>query len=189
MPSRTERLQQILADPLGYIHPQRLSVPAMLDTPAARRVLGDILFEGLWPGQRAEDIVRSALIDLWIDNWSLLPRVALLMGVQASWPHLARGAVMRQLDPDARAFGACSVAPRLETLALPDGDIAEVLVALGLGKLLAWRPHLPQGLIEPLLLQFPPQVVELQRRLPASTPDAALLTLAIQHARIHPNPH
>lgn len=189
MPSRAERLHNILVDPLAYIHGQRLSVPEMFDTAEARQVISRILWQRLVPAEYCEPVQAGSVAAVFIDHWSLLPQVALLMGVQASWPHLARGALMRQLSASVRAFGPCAVSPRLQSVVFKEGDITDQLTALGLGRLLAWRAQLPDPLTARLFLQFSPEVVKQQLSLPACTPDAALLTLAIQHARICSHPH
>jgi type III secretion system OrgA/MxiK family protein len=184
---RPERVQRILGHPLDYLHPQRLCVPPLLDTPQARHVLEDIILHGLGATACEAELEASPATDLWLRSWLLLPRVARLMGAQAAWPHLARGAAFRSLSAAVREFAPCSVAPRLQDFdAQTDSErLGEQLDAIGLNALLAWRGHVAPVLIERLPLQFPAPVIELQRVLVPATPDAVLLTLAIQHARIH----
>jgi type III secretion system OrgA/MxiK family protein len=189
MSSRAERLQGILAHPLNYLHSQRLSLPPLMDGPKAREVLNGILRRGLGLNECCLQTQTSAAGDLCIDNWTLLPQVASLIGAQAAWPHLARGAWVQQLTACERGFAPCSVAPRLLAFTACQDALGEQLQAIGLNALLAWRAQLPDALVKCLPLQFSLQVVERQQLMPTAIPDAALLTLAVQHARVHPNTH
>jgi type III secretion system OrgA/MxiK family protein len=191
MSSRVERLQDIVAHPLDYLDPQRLSLPPLINSPTVREVLNSILQRGLavYESCLRTQAQASAVGDLFIDNWSLLPRVAGLIGAQAAWPHLAKGARLQQLTACERGFAACPLAPRLLVFVAHKNALGEQLQAIGLNALLAWRAQLPNVLLKRLPLQFSPQVVEWQQLMPTAIPDAALLTLAVQHARVHPNPH
>ena len=187
MPARNDQLQRVLIHPLTYLHPHHLQVPSSMDTPQTRDLLDDIVLQGLGLSDGLADVERSPVTDLWLEYWDLLPTVARLIGTQAAWPHLARGAAIRKLSRSVRAFGSCSIAPRLaEFEALEDGELlVEQLDAVGLNALLAWRGRVALALLERLPLQFSPQVIARQQLLAPTTPDAALLALAIQHARIH----
>jgi len=190
MSARAERLQRILCRPLDYLHPKRLQIPPRMEAPQSRDVLDDIIVQGLGVTSSKAEITRSPAADAWVDAWFRLPAIARLMGVQAAWPHLARGAASRHLSASERAFGPCAVSQRLDEFSCEGGseDLAERLDAIGLNALLAWRELVPAVLIERLLLQFSLPVIERQRLLDPTAPDAALLTLAIQHARIHSYP-
>lgn len=186
MPARNEQIQRVLTHPLAYLHPHRLQVPSSMNTPQARDVLNDIVLQGLRLSAGMPDVERSPVTDLWLEYWDLLPVVARLIGAQAAWPHLARGAAMCNLSRSVRAFASCSIAPRLAEFVLEGGEqLGEQLDAVGLNALLAWRGRVAPALLERLPLQFSPQVIARQQLLAPTTPDAALLALAIQHARIH----
>lgn len=191
MSAHAERLQRILDHPLVYLHPKRLQIPQRLDTPQSREVLEDIIVQDLGWVYSTADIALSSVASAWIDAWLRLPEIARLLGVQAAWPHLARGAAFQHLSASERAFGPCAVSPRLDRFSSEGDseDVAERLDTIGLNRLLAFRAIVPALLIERLLLQFSMPVIERQRLLDPAAPDAALLTLAIQHVRIHSYPH
>jgi hypothetical protein len=71
--SDLERLQKILAEPLGYLHPQRLIVPAEFEGPEAQNVLNRIVLEGLglqgpWPSMPMTGVAKQ-----WVRHWRHCP--------------------------------------------------------------------------------------------------------------------
>ncbi|WMI97541.1 hypothetical protein RBU55_18420 [Pseudomonas chlororaphis subsp. aurantiaca] len=189
MLSRAEALHAILHQPLDYLHPERGSVPALFDCPQARKVLNQSLLQRLalsCPNPQQSEM--SLWADLWVKHWRYLPQVASLMGAQLRWPDLARGARLRELDSSVRAFARIDLGYRVSAGFNAQDDLESSLSALGLGALMAWHTQVPQALIQRLLLQFSPEVVELQQALPAQTLHSSLFLLAVQHARLHQNP-
>lgn len=191
MSAHAERWQRILDHPLDYLHPKRLQISQRLDTPQSREVLESIIVQDLGWVSSTGHITLSSAASALINAWLQLPEIARLLGVQAAWPHLARGAAFRHLSASERAFGPCAVSRRLDSFCTEGDseDVAQRLDTIGLNRLLAFREIVPAVLIERLLLQFPMPVIERQRLLDPTAPDAALLTLAIQHVRIHSYPH
>ncbi len=188
MQFRADALDVILHQPLDYLHPHRGCIPRVLDTPAVRPVLNQILLRTLALSCPAPVLIKnSGWINLWIKHWFLLPQVAKLMGAQLMWPHLARGSRMRQLDASVRAFARVDLGPRANCEPLNNDGLDESLLALGLGALMAWEPELPPALTQRLKLQFSAQVVALQQSLRPQAPNASLFLMAVQHARIHQN--
>ena len=186
--SHAECLQRILAEPLGYLHPQRLSRPAGFDGAQAISALDRLLLEGLelqgpWPSTSL-----TAVGGLWIRHWQELPYIARLMGANRLMPGLAKGAAMLRLPLSLRRFAGYSLGirkvPPIKSSAVP----MEQVEAVGLNALWSWREHVPPMLLERLILQFSEPVVHLHRQWPITDPDPALFFLAVQHARRYPNP-
>jgi type III secretion system OrgA/MxiK family protein len=185
MSTRVESLRLILQEPLAYLHPQRLSLPSMFDSPSSRAALNRLLLSGLGlQGQWLETVGTAPWTELWLKHWRLLPGIAGLLGAHECWPRLARGASMQVLTPAQRAFARCSIGGRSSNAG--EGKVSLVDVeAAGLNALLGWREKLPEVLIQRLPLQFSPETVDVQRSMAAMKPDASLFILAVQHARIH----
>jgi len=186
--SCTERLRQILAEPLGSMHPQRLNLPTGFDGPEARRVLDQILLEGLgqqgpWPSGPL-----TAVAEKWIRHWRQLPHIACRMGAWRLLPQLARGGALQRLPLSLRQFASCRPGPRaclpFDRSCVP----LQQVEAAGFNSLSGFSRFLPPPLFERLPLQFSPQVVDLQAQWPVAEPDPGLFFLAVQHARLHPNP-
>ncbi|MFJ3482222.1 hypothetical protein ACIPL1_02450 [Pseudomonas sp. NPDC090202] len=180
-----ESLRRILAEPLDYVHPQRLSLASTLDTSVVRKHINQLLSQQLCSldsEQRLSPVARS-----WVEHWRLLPDAAALIGAYLAWPHLAAGGRLTHLPKAQRQFAALRIAPRLAHCAFDGLPLPEQLQALGLNALLGAREQVPQALSERLALQFPVAVVARQHDLPPASLDAALFRLAIQHARFHSN--
>ncbi|WP_338806824.1 hypothetical protein V8U11_06115 [Pseudomonas chlororaphis] len=188
MQHRTKALLAILNQPLDYLHPQRGGVPPLLVAADARAVLNRMLLSGL--GMSCPDpqqIEFNRWSDLWVVHWRRLPVIASLMGAQLLWPQLARGARSRELEASMRAFARADLGCRAPIVVNEEYGLEVSLGAVGLGALTAWREQIPEALMQRLLLQFSPQVVELQQTTPAQIPNPLLFILAVQHARIHQN--
>ncbi|MHC8367747.1 secretion system protein [Pseudomonas sp. ZT5P21] len=188
MTSCAERLRRILAEPLDYVHPQRLSVPPGFDSPDARRVLNQILLEGLgqqgpWPPAPLTPVAVQ-----WIRQWRLLPYIASLMGAWRLFPQLARGGALQQLPRSLRHFASCRSEPRASVPLEPSAVPLQQVEAAGFNALSSFSGFLPPPLFERLSLQFSPHAVELHTQWPVAETDTALFFLAVQHARLHPNP-
>jgi type III secretion system OrgA/MxiK family protein len=186
---RAEVLHAILHQPLDYLHPDRATFPPMFRTREAQVALNQALLRSLGARPDLQKIECNPWINLWVTNWHRLPTVARLIGAQLSWFQLARGARIRELDAFTRSFAHINLGERLPFMVNEDHRVELTISALGLGVLVSWQSRIPEVLIERLLLQFSPQVVELQRTFPAQKPYPSLLILAIQHARIHQIPY
>ncbi|AZC51678.1 Oxygen-regulated invasion protein OrgA [Pseudomonas chlororaphis subsp. piscium] len=189
MLSRTDAVRAILNQPLDYLHPHRGVVPPLFAAPKVRAVLNQWLLCGLGLNcPEPQQIEQNPWTDLWVTHWQRLPSVARLMGAQLMWPQLARGARLREFDTSERAFARIDLGQRPTVPAGNEFGLEQSLSALGLGALVAWHMHIPEALMQRLLLQFAPRVVELQQTLPEQMPNSSLFILAVQHARIHQNP-
>jgi hypothetical protein len=109
------------------------------------------------------------------------------MAAQMLWPKLARGARSRELDASTRAFARIDLGDRPHVEIDENEELEPSISALGLSALAAWSPYIPEALMQRLTLQFSPRAVELQKKRPTLMPNSSLLTLAVQHARIHQN--
>ncbi|CAH0213898.1 secretion system protein [Pseudomonas brassicacearum] len=186
--SDLECLEHILAEPLGYLHPQRLLVPAGFEGPEARTVLNRIVLEGLglqdpWPATPLSGVAKQ-----WVRHWRQLPYIAVLMGAYRLMPDLARGAALLCLPVSVRRFASFNLGPR-GGLPIEGAPVSMAQVqAAGLNALWSWSEHVPALLLERLCLQFCEPVVHLHRQWPVAKPDSTLFFLAVQHARLHSNP-
>ncbi|QFG34079.1 secretion system protein [Pseudomonas umsongensis] len=187
--SHVESLSQILAEPLSYLHPQRLLLPEEFTWPEARSLLNRILLEGLEKqGASPATPPLTAVAQQWVRHWRQLPYIARLMGAHRLMPDLARGATLLRLPLPLRRFAGYSLGGRC---ALPIGNSPvsmEQVDAAGLNALWSWCEQVPPALLERLPLQFSEPVVRLHRQWPVTQPDTALFFLAVQHARLYPNP-
>lgn len=186
--AHAESLQRILAEPLSYLHPQRLSLPSQFDGAEARSLLDRMLLEGLdlqgpWPATPL-----SAMGNLWIGHWRELPYIARLIGAYCLMPDLAQGAALLRLPLSLRRFAGYRLGTRRGASIEGSSDPLEQVEAAGLNALWSWREQVPPMLLERLILQFSEPVVGLSRQWPITEPDPALFFLAVQHARRYPNP-
>lgn len=188
MMTDVERLQEILADPLAYLHPRRLVVPAGFDGPEARGLLNRIVLEGLelqgpWPSVPLTGVAKQ-----WVRHWRRLPYVALLMGACRLLPELVRGAALLRLPMPVRRFVGLTLGTRGDLPIDCSPVSVEQVEAAGLNALWSWQAQIPALLLERLVLQFPEPVVRLHRQWPVTPPDSTLFFLAVQHARLYPLP-
>jgi type III secretion system OrgA/MxiK family protein len=180
-------LQRILTEPLSYLHPQRLTVPAGFEGGEARDVLNRILLDGLALQESWPSTALTAVATQWVRHWRELPYIATLMGAYRLMPDLARGASLLRLPMPVRQFASCGLGARgpLAPEAFP--VCVEQVEAAGLNALWGWHSHVPPLLLERLPLQFSEPVVRLHRQWPVTEPDTALFFMAVQHARRYPN--
>lgn len=180
-----ERLRQILGEPLEYLHPQRLELPAGFDNPGARCALNRILLEGSdlsapWP--------CNGVAQQWIRQWRQLPYIARLMGAWRLFPQLARGGAVQRLPASLLQFAGCRPAPRaclpLERSCAP----LQLVDAAGYHALVGLSGFVSSPLLERLRLQFAADVIDRQAQWPLAAADTTLFFLAVQHARHYPNP-
>ena len=186
--SPVDCLQGILENPLNYLHPQRLSVPTGFDGPDARKMLERMLLEGLelqgpWPSAPL-----TAVAIQWVRHWRQLPYIARLMGAYRLMPDLAQGATLLRLPLSLRRFAGYRVGGRSGLPIERSRVSVEQVEAAGLNALWSWHEHVPPMLLQRLTLQFSQPVVSLHRQWPVTEPDTALFFLAVQHARLYPNP-
>ncbi|WP_210643622.1 secretion system protein [Pseudomonas sp. Tri1] len=186
--SDIEGLQRILAEPLGYLHPQRLVIPAGFEGEAARSLLNRIVLEGLalqgpWPSTPLTGVAKQ-----WVRHWCRLPYIASLLGAYRLMPDLARGAALRCLPVSVRRFAGYSLGARSGPPIECSPVAMEQVEAAGLNALWSWHGQVPPMLLERLALQFSEPVVRLHRQWPLLKPDPTLFFLAVQHARFHPRP-
>ncbi|WHS62138.1 secretion system protein [Pseudomonas sp. G2-4] len=185
--SDVDGLQKILAEPLEYLHPQRLVVPAGFDGAQARSLLNRIVLEGLalqgpWPSP------LTGVAKQWVRHWRRLPYIALLMGAYRLMPDLARGAALGCLPIPVRRFASYSLGARGGLPINRSPVSVEQVEAAGLNALWSWHEQVPAALLDRLALQFSETVVGLHRQCPLTKPDPSLFFLAVQHARLYPLP-
>lgn len=188
MTSIAERLQRILAQPLDYVHPQRLQLPPEFAGSEARCALNRLLVEGLGQPQLLPATPQTAVAQAWIRQWQQLPYIAALMGAWRLFPYLSRGAALQALSLPVRRFAGCRPGRRPPLpVGLSSSPMQQVEVA-GLNALCSWSDVISPSLLARLPLQFSAEVVELHKQWPEAEPDQTLFFLAVQHARLYPNP-
>lgn len=186
--SHAECWQRILAEPLSYLHPQRLCLPTEFEGDEARSVLDRILLEGLGLDALRPATPMTVVGNLWVRHWRQLPCIARLMGAYRLMPALAQGAALLRLPVSLRQFASYSFGSRSALPIESQAVFMEQVEAAGLNALWSWHEHVPLPLLERLALQFPEPVVRSYRQWPMTEPDPALFFLAVQHARHSPNP-
>lgn len=186
--SHVESLQVILAEPLSYLHPLRLQVPAGFETPEVRKQLNLMVLEGLelqgpWPSTPLSPMAHQ-----WVGHWRQLPYIASLMGAYLLMPALSRGAGWRRLPLSLRRFAGYSLGPRSRLPIDHQPVTSDCVEAAGLNALWSWHAQVPHVLLQRLVLQFSEAVVSQHRQWPVPEPDTALFFMAVQHARRYPIP-
>ncbi|AVG16922.1 type III secretion apparatus protein OrgA/MxiK [Chromobacterium vaccinii] len=178
------QVRAILFDPLSYLHPQRLRLPAALDTPRQRAVVNDMLISGHrldnhWPAGPLNSATRQ-----FLRHWPLLPQAAYLIGCQALRAALGWQGGLLRLPAWAQDFAAMRLNP--PSGIAPSRPVSHNdLLRAGYSRVLAWKPELPSALAQRLPLPFPP-IVDDAPAAPGA-PDTLLLTLALQYAQRHPH--
>ncbi|WP_440216512.1 type III secretion apparatus protein OrgA/MxiK [Chromobacterium piscinae] len=178
------QVRGILFDPLSYLHPQRLRLPAALDSPRQRAIVNDMLISGHrldchWPTGPLNSATRQ-----FLRHWPRLPQTAYLIGCQALRAALGWQGGLLRLPVWAQGFAAMQLGP--PGGAAPSRPIVHNdLLRAGYSRLQAWKEELPAALSQRLALAFPPAV----DGMPAASgaPDFLLLTLALQYAQRHPH--
>jgi hypothetical protein len=183
-----ERLRWILTEPLDYLHPQRLDLPVGFDSPEARRALNRILLDGLGPPGPWLPMPLTAVARQWVGQWQQLPHIARLMGAWRLFPRLAQGGALQRLPRSLRLFAGCRPGGRTSPPLEPAGELMQQVQAVGLNALSGLSGLVPAPLCERLPLQFSPDVVDRHAQWPVAAADPTLFILAVQHARLHPNP-
>lgn len=184
--SCAERLRQILDEPLAYLHPQRLELPAGFENAQARHALDQLLLDGLGLRNESPSMPLSAVALQWVKQWRQLPEIARLMGAWRMYACLAQGGRLQQLPRSLRRFAGCRPGPRVSLALQPHIELLPQIEAAGFNALSGLREFVPASLLERLALQFSPEVVDLHAQWPQATADTTLFFLAVQHARLHP---
>jgi type III secretion system OrgA/MxiK family protein len=177
-------VRAILFDPLSYLHPQRLRLPAALDSPRQRAVVNDMLVSGHrldchWPAGPLNSAARQ-----FLRHWPRLPQAAYLIGCQTLRAALGWQGGLLRLPAWAQDFaimGLDSPGGIEPSRSLAHND----LLRAGYSHLLAWKEELPSALAQRLALLFPPIVDGMPAA--SGSPDVLLLTLALQYAQRHPH--
>lgn len=179
------RLQRIRFDPLSYLHPQRVQIPArLINTPTARTAVNDILLRSYaldW-----QPFQLDALAKQWIHHWYRLPHVAYLIGCHSLRADLAWKGNSCKLPHWANNFMRLTLPTEISTGHKVIGD-TELLTA-GYTRLHPWVTRLPQPLAQRFPLQFPAAIeMAINDTAPQAEADPLILTLALQYAERYPN--
>ena len=186
--SCVERLRRILDEPLDYLHPQRLQLPAGFNHAEARHALNQILLERMDSPEASTSMPLTAVAQLWIRTWRQLPYIACLIGAWRLFPQLVRDKVLQQLPAPMRHFAGCRPGPRVCLPLERSCAVLHQVEAAGFNALVGLSGFIPPPLIQRLPLQFSPLVVDQHAQWPDAAADSTLFFLAVQHARLYPNP-
>lgn len=184
--ARLAELQRVLTSPLEYLHPERFSVPLLMDTAEARTHLNALIVQGMgWADSETQDTVAAPWLGYWLQHWEELTLIAGIIGAQLQRAQLARAGALLHLDTAQRAFIRADLDLRSHACRPEGASVAQWVQATGLNALLAWETHMPRALMQRLPLQFSPQVAAWQQAMPALPMDIPLFFLAVQHAQLH----
>jgi type III secretion system OrgA/MxiK family protein len=186
------RWQTVMFDPLAYIHPERLRMPAGFDAPAQRSTINRLLLDRYRleaPPVGQQTHAEKFLLKHWLD----LPQIILLLGCQRLRLALTRRGASLRLPASVQAF---MTLPLLSPLPLPQAanpDRADIL-RQGMQQLRISLGQLPAALAQRLPLLFAPAFDRVPEResdaaedLEACDPAHALtLTMAVQHVKRYP---
>ncbi|HID7510660.1 TPA: type III secretion apparatus protein OrgA/MxiK [Enterobacter hormaechei] len=179
--SLTDALQRVLFDPLSYLHPQRVQIPASLTaSSAARAAVNELLIRTYRLEIRCADL--SPLARQWVRHWGHLPHTAYLIGCHTLRAELAWGGESLNLSAWVHPFTAIELpATRPAGRHVTSHDM---LLKTGYSRLQAWASQLPEPLAQRFPLLFPSDI-DTAALQPAADP--LILTLALQHAQRYPN--
>ncbi|AXD36119.1 oxygen-regulated invasion protein OrgA [Salmonella enterica subsp. enterica serovar Muenchen] len=184
-PSLSARLQQVVCDPLSYIHPDRTGIaPELIARPAQRAAVNELLIRAgrldTCPGD-SRHVLREPVAQHVLCQWDFLVQAAFLLGCSARRGELAWQGKLLRLPEWARLFLQVSL-----PVTVPSGIPQGGLLCTGYSLLQGSIRHLPRFLTQRVSLLFPPQA----ECAPPSPPvDPLMLLLALQHAQRYPDKH
>ncbi len=195
-------VQEVMFDPLSYIHPARFRLSDNLMQSSQRAVINDMLLRcyQLTTADTTAMLLGGVTLTM-IKHWRRLPQIAFLFGCYRLRNALARRGALLRLPEWARLFAEmplCVDTSSMSNSALHMKDIStelsvDMIYAQGLGEFLSWQTALPLWLRQRLSLQFSPQTEAwLQnntlRLAMQPSPNIFLFTFAMQYAKNHPDP-
>lgn len=190
-------VQEIMFDPLSYIHPARFRLSANLMQPSQRAVINDMLLRSyqLTTVDTTTMLIGGVALTM-IKHWWRLPQIAFLFGCYRLRNALLRRGALLRLPAWARQFAEmplCANTSLVNNSGFYIADIAtelsvEMIYAQGLGEFLSWQAALPLWLRQRLSLQFAPQSEALLQTNTLQPPNLFLFTFAMQYAKNHPDP-
>jgi type III secretion system OrgA/MxiK family protein len=197
--STPTRWQSVIYNPLGYIHPQRLSLPAGFEAPAQRAAINAMLLRRYRLEATPIASEQAAAAGLLLKHWFRLPQIALLLGCQRLRLSLARRGALLRLPLWAQTFASLPLLPQIGLESAVDaahacqGDQGDhgVLLRHGMQQLGIALGPLPTALAQRMPLMFAPafdtaaapKYVADEARTPAHS---LTLTMAIQHVKRYP---
>ncbi|WP_157654660.1 type III secretion apparatus protein OrgA/MxiK [Burkholderia ubonensis] len=176
-------LRRVLFDPLSYLHPRRLSLPASFTgQPAARAAANELLLAAYQLRNDCTDVELDAMARQLLRHWMRLPQAAYLIGCHARRSQLAWRGAMLSLPQWARAFATIDLPTDAASKQQP--PCHDELLRAGYARLRCWRERLPLPLAQRFPLLFSPHVDAAPTEPGA---DPTILTLALQYAQRHPH--
>lgn len=195
-------IQEVMFDPLSYIHPARFRLSDNLKQYSQRAVINDMLLRcyQLTTVDTTAMLIGGVALTM-IKHWRRLPQLAFLFGCYRLRNVLARRGALLRLPEWARLFAEmplCVDTSSMNNSGFHMNDIAaelsaDMIYAQGLGEFLSWQTALPLWLRQRLSLQFSLQSETLLqnntlRSAMQQPPNIFLFTFAMQYAKNHPDP-
>ena len=154
MDELSRRMVSIMYDPLSYIHPERMSLPKLFNTPRQRGIINDMLIHqlelpvGLQPP-------TSILERQLVLNWMRLPYISTLIGAQLLKADLGWQGNLLHLSSSVRNFISFRLSVAKRGSRHSKGMLEDVQKC-GLQHLLLWQRQASKVLKERMALLFPP---------------------------------
>ncbi|PNM27203.1 type III secretion apparatus protein OrgA/MxiK [Yersinia enterocolitica] len=148
-------LNEILYDPLSYLHSQRLKLNfSLISTPLCRSIVNDMIFDIFH--LTVPNIQVNTQSRFWIHHWYNIPQIAYLIGCHASREELMwRGRILNiPLWAKDYLKIASSYAPKFSS---PPGEpfTHSLILNAGYSGLISYIEGLPEPLRQRIPLLFP----------------------------------
>ncbi|MDB5774610.1 MAG: type secretion apparatus protein OrgA/MxiK [Herbaspirillum sp.] len=183
-------LRTVMFDPVSYIHPLRLQLPAAFNNPRRRSIVNRMLLDHYDLSEKEPRLVPGGIDHLLVNHWQHLPRLALLLGCQRFRSALLHRGLLLKLPAWARSFAVLplhAAASNSPTQRRYDGVLDEgILRAYGLSALLRHCRSCAPALKQRIPLLFPAPAMrteEIPAEIYPTENDNILLILAIQHVK------
>lgn len=147
-------MASIMYDPLSYIHPERMCLPKLFNTPHQRGIINGMLMDQLGLPTGLQPVI-SILESQLVLNWKRLPYISTLIGVQLLKADLGWQGNLLHLSISVRSFMSLRLGVARRHSKYSKGVLEDVQ-RVGLRHLLLWQPKASKVLKERMALLFPP---------------------------------
>lgn len=169
---------QVLYDPISWIHRQRFFLPKMMDNSRCRNILNGMIFD-YYKLNMLEVNNNCRLEHMFIVNWQRLHTASFLLCCMRNRSQLARQGGMMALPKFARQFAMLDL-PGASLATTDKVGIDDLWLRSG-AELLCFRSLLSEGIACRLPLLFSTESVVYAEKSTMITPVVFSLKLALQH--------
>jgi len=184
----SRHVQAVMFDPLSYIHPERLTLPAAFGAPGQHAIINRMLLDHYQLSSDLPRVMPGSLDYLLLKHWLQLPQLAYLLACQRFRVALSRGGKLLSLPDWARSFAVLPLSHSGDD-AMPAGGLdITTMLQQGLVDLLSRCHGVAPALRQRIPLLFP-HIVKMAEFPPpaaAAERDDILLILALQHVKKFP---